>query len=79
MKEMISVRSNACYIQAENEFALKPVLEIIIIHTDGKNYKFTTNELKTTSKIAETRFIVNPEMLNELIVELQLHQKKWTA
>ena len=75
---MVSVRSNAYYTQEEGqkEFALNPMLEIIIIHTDGKNYKLTKNDIESSPKLAESRLIVSPEMLQHLITDLQLHQKK---
>ena len=78
MKQMISVRSNAYYTQEENqkEFALNPMLELIIIHTDGKDYRLTKNDLSSSPKVSETRMIVSPEMLQSLITDLQLHQKK---
>ena len=75
---MVSVRSNAYYTQeeGEKEFALKPMLEIVIIHTDGKNYKLTKNDMESSPKLSESRLIVSPEMLQHLITDLQLHQKK---
>jgi hypothetical protein len=78
MKQMVSVRSNAYYTQEEGqkEFALNPMLELIIIHTDGKNYKLTKNVIESSPKLAESRLIVSPEMLQHLITDLQLHQKK---
>jgi hypothetical protein len=78
MKQMVSVRSNAYYTQEEGqkEFALNPMLELIIIHTDGKNYKITKNDIESSPKLAESRLIVSPEVLQHLITDLQLHQKK---
>jgi hypothetical protein len=78
MKQMVSVRSNAYYTQeeGEKEFALKPMLELVIIHTDGKNYKLTKNDMESSPKLSESRLIVSPEMLQHLITDLQLHQKK---
>jgi len=78
MKEMVSVRSNAYYTQeeGETEFILKPMLELVIIHTDGKNYKLTKNDMQSSPKLSESRLIVSPEMLQYLITDLQLHQKK---
>lgn len=76
MKEILSVRSNVYYRQEEGqEFALKAMLELVIIHTEGKNYKLTKNNLKSSAKINESRLIVSPEMLQQLIVDLQFHQK----
>lgn len=78
MKQMISVRSNAYYTQEEGqkEFALNAMLELVIIHTDGKNYKLTKNDIESSPKLAECRLIVSPEMIQHLITDLQLHQKK---
>lgn len=75
---MVSVRSNAYYTQEEGqkEFALNPMLELVIIHTDGKNYKLTKNDIESSQKLTESRLIVSPEMLQHLITDLQLHQKK---
>lgn len=81
MKEIISVRSNAQYIQKADtkEFELQPMLEVIIIHTNGKNYNYTGNTLKSTTKFEEVRFSVSPEILTVLITDLQFHQKKLDA
>lgn len=78
MKQIISVRSNTHYTQKEEEkeFRLNPMLELIIIYADGKNYKLTKNDLQSSPKIVETRMIISPEMLQSLITDLQLHQKK---
>lgn len=78
MKQMVSVRSNTYYTQEEGqkEFALNPMLELVIIHTDGKNYKLTKNDIESSPKLSESRLIVTPEMLQHLITDLQLHQKK---
>ena len=75
---MVSVRSNAYYTQeeCEKEFTLKAMLELVIIHTDGKNYKLTKNDIESSPKLAECRLIVSPEMIQHLITDLQLHQKK---
>lgn len=75
---MLSVRSNAHYTQEENasEFALNPMLEVIIIFTDGKDYAISKKQLVSTVKLSEIRMIVSPEMLQSLITDLQLHQKK---
>lgn len=79
MKQMISVRSNTHYTQEENgtEFDLKPMLEVIIIYADGKNYKLTPKKgISQEVKLSEVRMIVSPPMLESLITDLQLHQKK---
>lgn len=52
------------------------MLELVIIYTDGKNYKLTKNNIESSPKLSESRLIVSPEMLQHLISDLQLHQKK---
>ena len=78
MKQMLSVRSNAYYTQGEGqkEFALNAMLELVIIHTDGKNHNLTKNDIESSLKLSECRLIVSPEMIQHLITDLQLHQKK---
>lgn len=75
---MISVRSNAYYTQQENqlEFSLTASLELVIIHTDGKEYKMNKKTLVSSPKVSEIRMIVNSELLKGLITDLQLHEKK---
>lgn len=78
MKEVLSVRSNPYYTQQDvnNEFALKAHIELVIIHTDGKNYNLTEKQIESYPKLSEIRLVVSPEMLQHLITDLQLHQKK---
>jgi hypothetical protein len=78
MKQMISVLSNTHYSQEQNdkEFDLKPMLEVIIIYADGKEHKLTPKGIKQEVKLSEVRMIVSPVMLESLITDLQLHQKK---
>ena len=78
MKQVLDVRSNAYYTQTENakEFELKAFLEIIIIHTDGKDYKIKAGKLKTSPNLTESRFVCSPEQLTQPINDLQMHQKK---
>ncbi len=78
MKQIISVLSNTHYTQDEKdtEFILKPMMELIIVYTNGKEHKLTPKGLKQEVKCTEVRMIVSPFMLQTLITELQLHQKK---
>ena len=78
MKQIISVRSNTHYTQEENdkEFVLKPMMELIIIYADGKEHKLTPKGIKQEVKLSEVRLIVSPYMIESLITDLQLHQKK---
>ncbi len=81
MKQIISVLSNTHYTQDEKdtEFVLKPMMELIIIYADGKEHKLTPKGLEQEIKCSEVRMIVSPFMLQSLITELQLHQKKLDA
>jgi len=78
MKQMISVRSNTHYTQDKNDkdFELKPMMELIMIYADGKEHKLTAKGIKQEVKLSEVRMIVSPPMLESLITDLQLHQKK---
>jgi hypothetical protein len=78
MKQLLSVRSNTHYTQEENdkEFVLKPMMELIIIYADGKEHKLTPKGIKQEVKLSEVRLIVSPYMIESLITDLQLHQKK---
>jgi endonuclease III len=80
MKELIDVRSNTYYSQeaGEKEFELKPMMELVLLHTNGKDYSFNKKDghILSTAKIDEIRLIVNLEQLQDLITGLQLHQKK---
>ena len=78
MKQIISVRSNTHYTQEENDkdFVLKPMMELIVIYADGKEHKLTPKGIKQEVKLSEVRLIVSPYMLERLITDLQLHQKK---
>jgi hypothetical protein len=78
MKQMLTVRSNPYYTQQEegSEFLLKSHLEIVIIHTDGKDHKLTKKGIESFPNLTETRLLVSPELLQDLITDLQLHQKK---
>lgn len=79
MKEIIAVKSNPVFFEDDTnkDFALNANLELVITHSDGKEYHVTSNErVKAVPKIVETRLFVNPEMLQQLITELQLHQQK---
>lgn len=52
------------------------MMELIIVYADGKEHKITPKGLKQEVKCSEVRMIVSPFMLQVLITELQLHQKK---
>jgi len=79
MKQVVTIRSNTYYEQVENEkpFTLKPLMELVIIHTDGKDYILKKDgQIQGTFNLVEHRLLISPELLTGLITELQLHQKK---
>jgi hypothetical protein len=51
-------------------------MELIIIYADGKEHKLTPKGLKQEVRCSEVRMIVSPFMLESLITDLKLHQKK---
>jgi hypothetical protein len=77
MKQIVSVRANGYYQQKESEkdFTLIPMVELVIIYTDGKNYTVEDDLLISDNKYSESRMIVSGDMLQTLITDLQLQQK----
>ena len=74
MKQLMTVRSNPYYSLLDDKLAAN--LEIILIHTDGKEYLVGENkQIDGTWKLAETRLIINQNNLNSLIDELKGLQK----
>lgn len=79
MKQIITVYSNPHFTQDDNseDFKLKTNVELVIVHTDGKEYKVQKDRnLVSTTKLSEIRLLVTPHMLQELITDLQMHQKQ---
>ena len=64
-------------IQSEKDFQLKPSLELVIIHTDGKIYETSNTKKGVTAqpKIVETRMTCHIELLDDLIAQLQLQRR----
>ena len=81
MKQMIAIRSNAFFLHYDQKetFSLEPELELVIVFTDGKDYKVKAGELVSSAKLNEVRMVVSPEMLSDMITSMQLHQKKLEA
>jgi hypothetical protein len=78
MKQIIAVNSNPFYTQVENEtgdFTLKATLELVIVYADGKDYEIKKGGFVAKNKLSETRLLVSPDMIQQLITDLQLHQK----
>lgn len=82
MKELIQIRSNALYLQPEggDEFVLRPALELVLIHTDGKKYRIDNDgQMEEARKLSETRLIISPRMFEFLLEQVSNHQKKMAA
>ena len=78
MKELTDVRSNG-FFKNENEtgaLKLNAALELVLLYFDGRDYKVVSDKLKTNLRLNEVRLIVSSTMLQELITQLQFHQKK---
>jgi hypothetical protein len=77
MKQIIAVNSNPFYTQVEEKgnFTLRATLELVIVHSDGKEYEIEKDAFIGKNKLSEIRLLVSPEMLQGLITDLQLHQK----
>lgn len=78
MDQMVAIKSNAFLLQddTKEKVSFLPQMELVIIHTDGKDYTWTKTGLNSKARFDEIRLIVTPDMLQELITQLQLHQTK---
>lgn len=79
MKNIIEIRTNAIYSASTQANKLKPEIEVILIHTDGKQYEVVSKQIKATPILRETRFIAEMEDLDRLITELQKTKLQMTA
>lgn len=83
MNFLIEVRSNSFYdyIEEDGKVKLKPRIEVVIIHTKGFDYTHNeqSGELEKTPKFVESRMIVSPEILADLIAQLQVCQSNMQA
>lgn len=81
MKDIIEIRTNAIYSASEKGGKLKPQVEVILIHTDGKQYMPTGNgnEIRTTPILRETRFTADMRDLDRLIGDLQKTKLQMTT
>lgn len=79
MKHALEIRANALYFheQKEGNIQLNPKLELVLIHSDGYEYFMDRDnkEFEKAFKIVETRLIVSPEMISDLIIQLKVHQE----
>lgn len=78
MKTIIDVKSNPVYLEGneKGQFSLEGNIELIIVHSDGKEYQFKNEKIIAHPVFNETRFIVNTSVMDELITMLQGHRDK---
>jgi hypothetical protein len=81
MNSILSIRSNPLYSLDDDGKELTPLIELVVIHTDGKNYTFNKkgDDLTTTTRITETRYTVSPDSLGKFISGLKLIQQNMNA
>jgi hypothetical protein len=75
MQEIISVRSNIFFTQEQKDksLSLTPVIELVIVHTSGKEYELNSkDQIVSTPKIMESRMLVSSQMLKSMINDLEL-------
>jgi len=74
MKDILQVRSNPVFLpdSTKKGVHLKPMLELIIIHTDGKEYMIKGKGVGSAPKFAETRFFIDADQLKDFQSQLQL-------
>jgi hypothetical protein len=72
MNEIIDIRANLYATDVNPEtLKAKPLLELIIIHTDGKEYKLNGEKgLDPITKISDARFIMNPETMDRVLQQM---------
>ncbi len=73
MKQVFEIRCNSIYSASELGNKLRPEIEMILVHTDGKQYVAKGNTVTTTPILKETRFFVSHKELDQIITDLQ----KW--
>lgn len=73
MKQIFEVRTNPIYQTNNKTGKLQAQMEVILIHTDGKEYKAGTNgKVITTPIVKETRFFIGDNDLNDILKGMQL-------
>ena len=78
MEQIIAIKSNFYYQQqmGSEAFTLKPLLEITIVHSDGKVYQQNQeNKLTAIAKTTETKFGFTMETLDTLITQLMVQKQ----
>lgn len=71
MKMIVGITTNHMMIPSEGkEFNLSPMMELIIMHSDGKDYSHDGKKLSSKMKFAETRMILTPNAMRELYAKL---------
>jgi hypothetical protein len=76
MKTIIDIRANI-YAQDVNPATLttEPFIELVIIHSDGKNYEIREDKLASVLLLSDTRFVLSPKEFDRVILDMQDWQK----
>jgi hypothetical protein len=76
MNEIIDIRANI-YTQDVNTQTLttEPFIELVIIHSDGKNYEIRDDKLVSIPLLSDTRFVLSPKEFDRMILDMQDWQK----
>lgn len=73
MKEVFAITSNQIMCPKNGkQFELVPMMELILVHSDGKDYSHNGKKLSSTVKISETRFFVSVNGMKELMSQLAM-------
>lgn len=69
MKQIAEVRTNLTYLQAPEKGIpeLKPMIELIIVHTDGFQYVEVKGGFKKSLKLVETRYYLDDDALKNIV------------
>jgi hypothetical protein len=72
MKQIASVRANLSFSVENGTTELKPLVEVVLL-TYKPEYSFNAkSEIQQKKALDETRLILSPDGLNQLIANLQL-------
>lgn len=73
MKEVIAITHNPIMAPKHGKkFELVPMLELIITHSDGKDYSHDGKKLSSVTKFTETRLFVSVNGMKELMSQLAM-------
>ncbi len=74
MKQIAEVRTNLMYLQSPDKAIpeLKPMIELIVVHTDGFMYMEAKDGFKKTLNLVETRYYLDQEALKNIVAGMNV-------